>query len=454
LPRRATSPGLTRSPAFSLFPSTPSKISQRELSPSTQPTPTTASRSLYRSNTSPAVLSPSRPVFAPRLDDQAYALLVTEPSSKGLATNTTRVNAIERTQTANMVESRSPSVPPKDAKFLKSPSNWNPEESHLVLSPPRSGDNVTYPPTPTSVHDTQPLKPKLVEPTWEIVNKRAYTRATPTTASSSNLSDHSTLVSMSSTSAASVSTATSASIPFISQQPIKSAVQIKLAPQLQSHSRGKLSNASAMSHASVEDIEERLKSAAEVSIARQISVSQQQRQLLIPINSMKRTPSNSSTRQNHNANFPSPLTQTMNPKIDISRQASPLGAVATAASEEHARPLAARSQSSPLINRPQVVSISKPNTPTLVVVPGAKDCERVKEWDGNTSVTSNRSSQHSIATRRTGHDLGEIKVGLPPRRTVKRSETARENATEKRETQHRQRKSERVVVERISIVSS
>jgi hypothetical protein len=362
-----------------------------------------------------------------------------------------------------MGESKSPSVPPKDAKFLRSPGDWNPEESHFILSPPRSGGRVMYPPTPSSVHDAHSLKPKLVEPEWEIVKKRAeHARATPTTTLSSNGSDHLTSESLSSRSAASVSTVTTpTSIPFISQQPIRTAVRIKLSPQINSHSREKLSNASGISNVSVEENEARLESAAEVSIARQISVSQQQRQLLIPINSMKRTPSNSSTRQKHNANFPSPITQTMNSRLDISRQASPLGAVATAASEERARPLAGRSQSSPLTQRLQVVSSVKPNTPTLVVVPGSDDSERVKEWDGNKTVTpvlspvtSTHSTHLSLATRRTGQDLGEIKVGLPAQRTIKRTEATRESEREKREIQQRQRKSEMVVFERISIASS
>src|SRR4051812_7526407 len=66
-PRRATSPQPTRSPAFSLFPQTPSRLGVRDASPSPL--------GLQRSNTSPAALSPSRPSFEPQADEGMSATL-------------------------------------------------------------------------------------------------------------------------------------------------------------------------------------------------------------------------------------------------------------------------------------------------------------------------------------------------------------------------------------------
>ncbi|EPE24292.1 hypothetical protein GLAREA_08143 [Glarea lozoyensis ATCC 20868] len=445
LPRRATSPGLTRSPAFSLFPNTPSRSSHREPSPS--PQPRSASPFLHRSNTSPAALSPARPTFAPGINNEVHALLVKATSSAKISPDV---------HTIIPSPARTPSVTTRS-------NQWNPNESHLVLISPQGGEDLEVLNAPSSILRAQPSMPELVEPAWEVKGGNKHHAGTiHSTTPSSGRSDHSTSASMSSTSAASISTAaTSASIPITLMQAGNISTQIK-PPVVQSHSHRKLSNASGTSTISIEDNEARLNSAAEVSIARQISVSQQQRKLLIPINQMRRTPSNAQTRPKHNANFPSPVTQSINAKLDISRQASPLGAVATAASEERIRPLATRSQSSPLVTEHlQVVSSVKPATPTLVVVPGSNDNKRVKAWDGNMTTTyitspvkSTNSIQQSLATRRGGQVPGEISVGLSIPRGGRRSDKMRLDGREKRsELQNQQRKSERVVVERVSTAS-
>lgn len=222
-----------------------------------------------------------------------------------------------------------------------------------------------------------------------------------------------------------------------------------------------------------DDNEARLKSLADVSIARQISVSRQQRQLLVPIrgsNSMRGKPSvispppskaasgeNPSIAQNnptrptmrarastvsssspsaplklYNQNFPSPLHNLQGAGINVSRVTSPLSAVEKATREEWEQ------QNSILVSvsgsgsgrkkeRERLVSGVKPNTPTLVIVGGngssrEEEGVRLKNWDG--SVLERKKSD-GIAERR------------------RRARQERDGRG------HEYRKSEKVVVERV-----
>ncbi|KAH8667567.1 hypothetical protein BGZ60DRAFT_431790 [Tricladium varicosporioides] len=526
MPRRATSPQPTRSPAFSLFPNTPSRQGYREASPSRLRAGT-----LQRSNTSPAALSPSRPSFAPGLDNEAHAILVSTPNGFAKTANVPIHPAHHKGHVKqNSDESAKSHLPSARSKIERS---WSPEESHLVLDSPKSGDEddgytlTPGAPSPMVAHSAAPLKPKLVEPTWEIINRpQTNDNQPPKTASSTSGSDHSTSTSTSSTSASSVSTAATAhSEPQTAHtasakhKPIVIPSQVQVAqaaafsqplpqtfpmvkPASNSVPRSRrnpseASNASiASSNFSVhghqgtvtttitgaaptdeEEKEARLKTAADVSIARQISVSRQQRQLLVPIKGSLRGKSASSNSLNNkfigNQGL-SPLnTNTPNSAVSIGRAASPLGAVAIASSEETGRINQARGGvESPLLGnamamgnlglspmtperKERLVEGVKPSTPTLVFVPGPKDNEKVEAW----GVQNQGGTQQPVglAERRKGKGvvMGEIKVGLEVR-SRERSRTVgerRDNGRERERGPNRvdvdlqHRKSERVVVE-------
>jgi hypothetical protein len=200
-----------------------------------------------------------------------------------------------------------------------------------------------------------------------------------------------------------------------------------------------------------EDEELRLKTAADVSIARQISVSRSQRQLLVPIKSALKQPKNPNLSIEQ-INFPVPASGIG--AIGVGRVASPLGAVAVAAQEERERagsPLADRGERARVPREKtaeRLVEGVKPITPTLVVVGNSRD-EKEKLWQG---ATQQQHLAHStpvgLAERRRGNNnghlhlssTGEIKVGLAV------------EAAQAKELQNR--KSERVVVERISVASN
>jgi len=151
-----------------------------------------------------------------------------------------------------------------------------------------------------------------------------------------------------------------------------------------------------------EEIQQRLKTAADVSIARQISVSRSQRQLLIPI---KTSSQNSKGQKGGNPNFPSPG----NGRLDRSER------VVSPTSGNGAR------VGSPvgLGGGPRVVKMGlnerlverKPLTPTIVVVSGNR---------------GNRKGRSSEGREGEAKDLEELNGGV--------------------ELQHR--KSERIVIER------
>ncbi|KAF4625850.1 hypothetical protein G7Y89_g12312 [Cudoniella acicularis] len=493
--RRATSPQPTKSPAFSLFPSTPSRQGMREGSPSRL---RAGSGSLQRSNTSPAALSPSRPSFAPGLDNEAHAILVSQPNEFAK----TKVPICPIIKGHEKQDSKSPS---KDspASVPKAPErSWPPEESHLVLDSPNSNEeeeDYTFTPSPMLAYSTAPLRPKLVEPAWEIIN-RPHSNDTqpPKTSSSTSGSDHSasssTSASSLSTAATSQSVATTAYTASAKHKPIIIPTQASQAAALSqplptpqpSTSKNPTSsiprsrrNPSEISNSSIassafsvqataakiddDEKEARLKTAADVSIARQISVSRQQRQLLVPIRA--KSASNNSLNKKYTNQSLSPI-----PSPSVGRATSPLGAVAIANSEETDRMAMARSAAgveSPLLGsamgmpmsvgavvqerKERLVAGVKPSTPTLVFVPGPKDNENVQAWgvQNPNAATHNASASAGsvgLAERRKGRGnvMGEIKVGL----TVNRVDGHGHGHG------HQHRKSERALVERVSVVSN
>lgn len=193
--------------------------------------------------------------------------------------------------------------------------------------------------------------------------------------------------------------------------------------------------------------EARLKSAADVSIARQISVSRQQRQLLIPIRA--KTPSNNNLNMKYSQSSPN----AMSAHLGVNRVASPLGAIAVATKEERQREANGKDRAgSPLIEKREkgekverLVEGVKPSTPTLVVVPGPEKNEMLKAWGGAMAV---HSTPVGLAERRKGKPnastMGEIKVGLAVSRAGSSHAHFHHNDLPNR-------KSEQVVVERVSI---
>jgi len=464
MPRRATSPQPTKSPSFSLFPSTPSRLTVRE------PSPAGARKSpLQRSNTSPAALSPSRPSFAPEPENESHAIEISPPTNL-IGPSHPQYKGPSITKKAQKKEE--PKNTPDSSAALPPPRQdsrkWSIDHSQLILDSPVSGlgaesEEDIYDTSPMTMRasDTThiPMKPKFVEPSWEMViapHKQMHPASTASSSVSGSTSgsDHSASASSTSTSTSSISAPSapqdSSSIPkaIIISSPPPPKTRTRSATTTGTPQRRNPSEASNISIASSnfsatgvaasddDENEARLKTAADVSIARQISVSRQQRQLLIPIKS--KAQSSSVSNNKHNQNFPSPL----NGHIGVNRVASPLGAVAVAAAEERDREGKGKDRAgSPLVEKKKergdkmerLVEGVKPNTPTLVVVPGPEKNEVVKAWGGATASVG-------LAARRKGsaNTMGEIKVGLAVNNPA----------------HHHRPKSEKVVVEQVSITSS
>lgn len=516
--RRATSPSATKtqSPAFSLFPSTP-RI--RDHSPSSRSLQH-PSGSLYRSNTSPAAISPSRPSFAPGLDNEAHAQIMGRTSPEKRRDQQTRANTLEN------------EGGPSTASPTPKPTQWSLEKSVLALDNSEDEDEDiieieredTYDPAPL------PMKPKLVEPEWQIINPpHAHFHVTAPSVSGSSISGSSHSTSQSTSS--SVSTPPSTGLPVKPNMPSPPLVSV---PSPQAQAREARTRAASVSRPTTtrsrsatttqpaslprsspqpmpetidsptlhpdplpsvaatisvplnltkpgrtaedeEETEARLKSLADVSIARQISVSRQQRQLLIPIKtSLKSASSNGSLKRS-----PGPLSAGGNGNgasiVNVGKVASPLSAVAVAAQEERERassPMAGQSERVEKVkldtqkpgekSTKRLVEGVKPSTPTLVVVGD----ERENGWAGATQKL--KTANVGLAERRRmlaqnaagngnadtlhanvhSHAMGEISVGLPVSREHERGTRQREL----RDLQNR--KSERVVVERISVASN
>jgi len=432
---------------------------------------------LQRSNTSPAMLSPARPSFAPGPENDAHAKILAAAAEAAAREDEGKRNRRAEVRIPNL-RKREPMPEPSpepvkepvkgpvreenmDSPTIVSPNpKWSTEESHLTLDSPTDEEGEfedTYDPAPL------PMKPVLPEPNWQMINPgHGHVATSSTSGSTTSRSDHST-----STSASSIMTSPSVASP----QPFKQSQ-----PPLSGRSRaattggappntGRMRSATTSSASQIprrnpnnqtayadEDEEIRLKTAADVSIARQISVSRSQRQFLVPIKSALKQPRNPNLEVEQR-NFPVPASGIG--AIGVSRVASPLGAVAVAAQEERKRaesPLADRGERVRMPSRKntaeRLVDGVKPITPTLVVVGNSRD-EKEKLWQG---ATQQHHLAHStpvgLAERRRGgnnghlhlSNTGEIKVGL----TVE--------AAQAKELQNR--KSERVIVERISVASN
>ncbi|KAF7914022.1 uncharacterized protein EAF01_000428 [Botrytis porri] len=204
--RRATSPQPHHnSPSFSLFPSTPSRQGNRESSP------TREKSSLNRSNTSPAALSPSRPSFAPGLDNDLHANLViddeTSTNRRGHEHNDS--SSSSSTQKPRKQSTRSSSSSPRSRPQLQSARTWSPDESRLLS--PSSAEESEADARSMSGQEREDLytasqitatKSRFEErePTWQMISSKKQNHGAPSSISGSTTSEASTVSSSHSTS--------------------------------------------------------------------------------------------------------------------------------------------------------------------------------------------------------------------------------------------------------------
>ncbi|KAH6895387.1 hypothetical protein B0T10DRAFT_214735 [Thelonectria olida] len=276
-PRRATSPQPKASPAFSLFPGAP------RASPS-QPSPR------LRSLTSPAMLrSPVRNTFGgesksgkDQVKSETLQPRSFEPSRSTPGTNSPKLVSKFSKQPkrpsapksegsrSRGLKSESSTALPEDSQGRRSrdpspasldvdaplrrrqPSPFTPDTSSLVLDSEDEDDEVEV-----EVHIMEKLRPTFTEPTWQMVSP-------PVSTTSSSLSPRKTRK------------------PSPTQRPspptsLKSEEQISVVKPKQ--------EPVAAAVAAAFDPDEALRTAVEISIARQISVSHQQRQMLHPLKS-------------------------------------------------------------------------------------------------------------------------------------------------------------------------
>ena len=412
------------------------------------------------------MLSPARPSFAPGPENDGHAKILAaaveavarEDTEKRRVRAEVRIPNLRRKAPEPVKEVMQGPAPEEtmDSPTIVSPNpKWSIEESRLTLDSP--SDELeefevedTYNPTPLL------LKPVLPEPHWQMIAPaHGHVPTSSTSGSATSRSDHST-----STSASSIMTSPNVASP----QPLKqsqgppkgrarAATTTGASPNTGRMRSATTSSASNIPHRNPhyidEDEELRLKTAADVSIARQISVSRSQRQLLVPIRSALKQPKNPNL-QNEQRDFPSPASGIG--AISVGRVASPLGAVAVAAQEERERgenpPTDRRERSRPkeIKTAERLVEGVKPLTPTLVIVGNSRG-EKEELWQGATQQHLAHSTPVCLAERRRGNNnglaylstTGEIKVGLAV------------DAVQAKELQNR--KSERVIVERISVAS-
>jgi hypothetical protein len=165
--------------------------------------------------------------------------------------------------------------------------------------------------------------------------------------------------------------------------------------------------------------------------------------------------------QRHNQNFPSPLQGLKDLKaVNVGQVTSPLGAVEIATMEKRDREQQRENASQGRIAAPgagimekkerrerkerkereRLVEGVKPNTPTLVIVAGSGLKEEERNWDGVVASAPEPTKMGIAERRRRARAGGEPGVGLSV-------------GTGHERRGHEYRKSEKVVVERVSAYS-
>ncbi|KAK8052066.1 hypothetical protein PG993_003451 [Apiospora rasikravindrae] len=252
--RRATSPQPMASPSFNLFPQPPSAETVARQQASRTP-PKSKGSSLARSNTSPAMLhSPMKATFD---DARPYNHLKDPPKSQ--------MNRGKMT-IATLARSREQSVP-----------RFNADESSLILESPTEMDEEGFSskeaassPPPTVIRSTS-VKPQFHEPKWQMMS---------TPSQQLPVSGASSVTSSRKRSPSSVSSAQT----HITKPSVDSETLRDLTPST--------SNTTSTTRSSEERQQQQQMaspagsagmSAVEMSIARQISVSREQRRMLKPL---------------------------------------------------------------------------------------------------------------------------------------------------------------------------
>ena len=302
-PRRATSPQPMKSPAFSLFPQTPNRqsgIAATGIGMASQ-TSLAPPRGLTRSNTSPAYLpSPSRASFEPpqaspeQSRKERKTVTIVSPRTMDERNRAAQVEKLREQQAHQAHRAR---LHPETAALATTTFHFHPNESSLILDSPQSATSSSSfsssqddpePPitttTSATTHRRPALKPTLHEPQWEIITPPSSTSsstssAAPPPSSSSSITTTTTTPKHAKhatnharrTPSASSSTTASASTPASASR-----------PSLDTTASASASVSSAPGRVSVDEADAALKAAVEISIARQISISRQQRRLLRP----------------------------------------------------------------------------------------------------------------------------------------------------------------------------
>ncbi|KAB5540509.1 hypothetical protein GE09DRAFT_970290 [Coniochaeta sp. 2T2.1] len=248
--RRATTPPPAKSPGFSLFPPTPNHHHHHGNSPLTP-------RRLARSNTSPALLpSPSRASFDHRSHTRKERKTVTIVSPRSMEQRQPHppANPIPNSLPANPRPVPQPQQPERIISTAEAESfHFGPDESGLILDSPGSMSSPTMGYAYASVVDAQPLRPTIPEPDWQIINPD------PTPAPRQQQQP---------------------------QQPSSSASSIattRRSPSSSASSTHTHVTRPSVDTVDVDESDSALKAAVEISIARQISISRQQRTLLRPL---------------------------------------------------------------------------------------------------------------------------------------------------------------------------
>jgi hypothetical protein len=302
--RRASTPQPTKSPAFALFPAMPG----RQPEPGAATTSTASSRGLLRSNTAPAhIPSPSRLNFEsmphqissdkiPRREKKMVTIV--SPRTMEERSRVEKVEKLREQQHQQAEQSRS--QPHTKAANTTTTFHFGPEESALILDSPQSispssssfvseeeDDDVdnsqleahSRKETVRSVGLGLPLRPRLPEPQWQMVTPPSSTSSTSSATSKRSASSSAT-----STSGSSVTTRPS--IDDFSVTPAEKQTSTTTATTAAATTTTtKTAAAPATRKIPPLDDEEdaALKAAVEISIARQISISRQQRTMLRPL---------------------------------------------------------------------------------------------------------------------------------------------------------------------------
>ncbi|KAI0154952.1 hypothetical protein GGR57DRAFT_101090 [Xylariaceae sp. FL1272] len=251
VPRRATSPGLA------LF---PTDRKARHIAPKLSPR--------HRTNSSPALLSsPSQPSFDHSVHNHPRRPSRDEASGHARIQTRGPSHDSHKKEPHTTAERPRPE-PTANHQFHAEPHHFNPEESSLILESPTYYSDSEQSPTTVRSHALKPAAQYIApSPKWQMMSPA---QKTPSTATSQKTP---------STAASSTSSATSVSNnSYRKRSPsVASSAQAAITRHTQDH------DDATMLGVGVEKTSALKLTPVEISIARQISISQQQRKMLQPL---------------------------------------------------------------------------------------------------------------------------------------------------------------------------